>query len=307
MSPKNRPSRSMLGIAVGHGIRCCAFLLPFLIANRGAQASGNETKERAAKTACLSGDAAKGVALLAELYVNTNDATYIFNQGRCFEQNGRYAEAIVRFREFLRKNTDADKATDAVAQKHIADCQALLGKEAPQPAQAAQPVQPVQAPADSQPAQPAAVQVVPVVPVVPPTSAASPTEIVPLAPIYAAQTGIAQTAPARATPGSGLRIVGIATMAVGVAGIATGVILNIKANSLASELEASTTSYRRNRESARASYETFGWVSYGAGAACVVGGTIFYYLGHRQGRNAQLAFVPTAGPGQVGAILQGAF
>jgi hypothetical protein len=108
-------------------------------------------------------------------------------------------------------------------------------------------------------------------------------------------------------PGSGLRITGIAGMAVGVAGIATGVILNLKANSLASELEKSPTSYTRGKESSRASYQTFGWVGYGAGAACVVGGALLYYLGHRQGPSAQVALVPTAQPGQIGAVLQGAF
>jgi hypothetical protein len=30
------------------------------------------------------------VEILAGLYVDTNDPTYIFNQGRCFEQTHRY-------------------------------------------------------------------------------------------------------------------------------------------------------------------------------------------------------------------------
>jgi len=84
--PMSRPHRSMLAVAFGHSLRCFTFLLPFLIATQGAQAGGKESKERAAKTACQSGDAAKGVALLAELYVDTNDITFLFNQGRCFEQ-----------------------------------------------------------------------------------------------------------------------------------------------------------------------------------------------------------------------------
>ena len=100
----------MARIALEHGIRCCIFLLPFLVAVQGAQAGSRESKERAAKTACLSGDAAKGVALLAELYVDTNDIIYLFNQGRCFEQNGRYADAIIRFREYQGKNRDAGRS-----------------------------------------------------------------------------------------------------------------------------------------------------------------------------------------------------
>ncbi len=85
------------------------------------------TKERAARKACLSGDVAKGASILSELYVQTNDATYIYNQGRCFEQNGQYDEAILRFREYLRKHADAGTKPDAPAERHIADCQALYG------------------------------------------------------------------------------------------------------------------------------------------------------------------------------------
>jgi hypothetical protein len=32
--------------------------------------------------ACLSGDYTKGVAILSELFVDTKDPTYLFNQGR---------------------------------------------------------------------------------------------------------------------------------------------------------------------------------------------------------------------------------
>jgi hypothetical protein len=283
--------------AFRHVLKCFAFLLPYLIATQGAQAGSKEGKERAAKTACLSGDAAKGVALLAELYVDTSDINYLFNQGRCFEQNGRYADAVIRFREYLRKGADAGHAPDPVAERHIADCQALLDKQAPPTA--AQPAQTAKPAVDNQPAPPAAVAQV--------TPAAEPKSGTPPAPAASPQTDITKAPPTNAAPGSGLRIAGIATMAVGVAGIATGVILNIKANSLASELEKSTTSYSRSKESTRSTYQTFGWVGYGAGAACVVGGALLYYLGHSQGQAAQVALVPTAEPGQVGAVLQGAF
>jgi hypothetical protein len=83
MSPKNRPFRLTAAIAMQHGLMGFAFLLPLLLAPQGAQAggkeSGKESKERAAKTACLSGDTAKGVALLAELFVLYNDINYLCN------------------------------------------------------------------------------------------------------------------------------------------------------------------------------------------------------------------------------------
>jgi hypothetical protein len=61
-----------------------------LLAARAAQAKEQareiDAKARAAKTACLAGDYAKGVAILSELYVSTNDPVHIFNQGRCFNR-----------------------------------------------------------------------------------------------------------------------------------------------------------------------------------------------------------------------------
>jgi tetratricopeptide (TPR) repeat protein len=91
-----------------------------------AEADGLEARKRAAKTACLSGDYGKGVGLLAEVYVDTNNPIYLFNQGRCFQQNGRYEDAVLRFREYQRKNSDAGGAHDPEAEKQIADCLSLL-------------------------------------------------------------------------------------------------------------------------------------------------------------------------------------
>jgi hypothetical protein len=266
-------------------------VLSMITAPQLARAGSRENKERAAKTACLSGDTSKGVALLAELYVSTNEVIYLFNQGRCFEQNGKYEEAIVRFREYQRKNTDAGRAPDAQTDQHIADCQALLDKgKAPVPATPAPAavLAPVPAPpAMAQPSQ----EPPPLAPAAPPLQ----------------QPAAELTQPSPASSGSGMRMAGIATMVVGAAGIATGVILNIKANGMATDLEASKTSYSRNKESSRASYETFGWVGYGVGTACLAGGAVLYYLGRSQAHSTQVALVPTVAPGQVGAVVQGAF
>jgi hypothetical protein len=103
-------------------------LVAVLTLPKAARAVSIEAKGRAAKVACLSGDYAKGVGLLAEMFVSTGDAIHIYNQGRCFEQNGKYEEAIVRFREFLRKHPESD-AAGGDAEKHIADCEALIDKQ----------------------------------------------------------------------------------------------------------------------------------------------------------------------------------
>lgn len=262
-----------------------------------------ESKEKLAKTACLSGDYARGVALLAELYVDTNDIAHLFNQGRCFEQNGKYEDAIVRFREFQRKNADAGNPPDAAAEKHIADCQALLDQQKP-------PLPPMPAPAQA----PAPAPSVPIA-AAPATDSSGPLSAPGAATTQPEANPAGLAASTGGDRGAGMKIAGIAVLAVGVAGVVTGVVLNLKANSLASDLDASaattnasTTLYTRNKESSRSTYETYSWVSYGVGGACLAAGAVLFYLGHsRAADHASVALLPAAGPGQVGAVMQGAF
>jgi hypothetical protein len=238
--------------------------------NPKSTAADEEARARAAKTACLSGDSAKGVALLAELYVETNDVNHLFNQGRCYEQNGKYTDAITRFREYQRKVRDAGGIPDEKADGHIADCRAMLAKNSPEPAAVGN------TPADRPEVKPA--------------------------------SEIAKSAPAP-NHGRGLRIAGLTALAGGVAGLATGIILNVKANHLTSDLEASSTSYQRSKASTRSTYIAWGWVGYGVGAACLAGGALLYYLGYSRdhGAGSSVALLPAAGPDTAGAVLQGAF
>jgi len=62
-----------------------------------------DAKERKARVECAAGNYAEGVRLLAELWVTTGDANWLFNQGRCYEQSGQNDLAVSRFREYLRK------------------------------------------------------------------------------------------------------------------------------------------------------------------------------------------------------------
>jgi hypothetical protein len=287
MGRTNRHGRSLRHAACGHGARLSGFLLLWL-ATQPAQAQNRAEQEREAKKACVAGDYAKGVSILSGLFADTNDPNYIFNGGRCFEQNGRYEEAILRFREYLRKAKNASKEDRSDVEKHIVDCQALMGKKDNEPA-----------PAVFEPAKP---------PLTAGTAAeqgehvagAMDTTVAP------GPDTIEQKAPP--APGSGLRIAGLVTLGVGAAALVTAVIFNLKANNLASELE-STTTYERSKESSRAGYETLGWVGYGVGAACVAGGAALYVVGWNQGRKAtsSVALLPAFSPDQVGAVLKGAF
>jgi len=103
---------------------------------RGAAAAASDPRELEAKTACLGGHADRGIELLAQLFAETNDPTYIYNQGRCFEQNGRAPEAITRFREYLRKTPGLADADRAEVQAHIAQLQAPGPPPTPAPAAA---------------------------------------------------------------------------------------------------------------------------------------------------------------------------
>jgi hypothetical protein len=140
----NHKSTSSLSVAF------VAFFLaagPALAAHKPSKPD-KQSQENAARTACLDGNYAEGVAILSKLFVGTKNVTYIFNQGRCFEQNRQYQDAIARFQEYLRAGRKTLDANDkAEAEQHITDCKEMLAQErgtsptptAPQPLVASPP------------------------------------------------------------------------------------------------------------------------------------------------------------------------
>ena len=277
----------------------CAFLCAaFLFAPTSAHAASREAQERAARKACLSGDYAKGVSILSGLFVDTKDPAWIFNQARCFQQNRRYEDAIARFQEFLRTAPDLSAADKAAAEKHIADCQDLIAKQTGQPAAPSVP---------TVPSQPSLAQAQPAAPPAPATPAPAPPA--PTTPAPAPVITIEQPSPQpAAASGTGLRTAGILTASLGVAGIAAGVSLNLKANSMASDMKG-FGAYSDGKESQRKNYETAAWVGYGVGAACIATGAVLYYLGLRSSKSssATLSLLPVLAPNQTGAALTGTF
>jgi hypothetical protein len=128
-------------------------LAAFLLAMPNAQAGNRKAQERAAKKACMLGDSKTGTEILADLYISTGDPNYIWNQARCFEQNGENEKAILRFQEFLRKDktlsaTDADET-----RKKIDTLQAAVDRRAkalqPEPAPVPAPAKPLVIPASA--------------------------------------------------------------------------------------------------------------------------------------------------------------
>lgn len=101
---------------------------PALAAANARGSAVDSKRQKQAKKACLSGDFQTGVSILADLFVQTEDPVYLYNQGRCYEQNVRYVEAAERFREYLRKAPDVTDDVRADVEKHIADCDAGAAK-----------------------------------------------------------------------------------------------------------------------------------------------------------------------------------
>jgi hypothetical protein len=261
-------------------------LVPFLLSARAVRAGSIETKERTARMACLSGDYAKGVAILSELFVDTKLPVYLYNQGRCFQQTRHYDDAVARFQEYLRVGKHLTDEEKAEAQKHIADCQDLLAKQ------------------QGKTATPAAQQ-----PLAPPTATPAPVPaLAPQAPGHSVQQIDFHPAPGHDR--TGLLAAGIVTASVGGAAVVAGVVLNLEVNSMVDEMQTKVGDYSSGKDSDRKTYQTLAWISYGLGAACIATGATLIGFGVKAGGNApspSVALLPTVGGGQAGVTLTGGF
>jgi hypothetical protein len=99
-----------------------------------------ETRATEARKDCLSGKYELGITILAELFAETKQSTYVYNQARCYEQNGRPADAINRFREYLRIEKNISPGDKAEVDRHIAECQDVRSEQEKQVAAASAPV-----------------------------------------------------------------------------------------------------------------------------------------------------------------------
>lgn len=243
-------------------------------------------KEKVAKKACATGDVKRGIDILGDLYVESDDITFVFNQGRCYQQNHRWQDALDRFDEFLRKDSTLSPDERTMVDKHIADCKAHIGP-VQEPAVAAVPATP-----------PPAQQSVATAPHVPVANNIGPQ------PAGSSENQVLAETP---SSGRGLRTAGVLVGAFGVVAVAAGLILDIKTHSIVSDVHAN--GYDRDKLSSRDSYETWGWLSYGVGAAAIVAGTTLCVLGWSAGRadspGTHISAVPVIGPSGAMLVLQG--
>jgi hypothetical protein len=121
MVVKSAPRRARVLVLVGLA------LLPAATRAQTAPAAADltaiEARDHQAAAACGEGRLEEGVRVLAELFAETDDGNYIFNQARCYQQNGRVPEALARFRMYLNR-PDADPAALARARVYIAELEA---------------------------------------------------------------------------------------------------------------------------------------------------------------------------------------
>ena len=260
--------------------------LGFVVVVLASPASAEKVKpktarEKAAQKACSLGDYQKGVDILADLLVGSDDPNYIYNQGRCYEQNSRWEQAINRFREYLRKDAKLSDGDRADVERHISDCEKALA----QAAQAAQPVAAAPAPV---------------------AAAETPTPAPVPEPVKLEVSTKPAPSPSDGSQGKGLRVAGIVCAAVGLAAVGTGVGLALKTQSMSSDAEKSGGGTQA-QEDRRKTLETWGWVSYGVGAAAIATGAVLYIVGWPSDRSTNVALLPALAPDGASMVLEGRF
>jgi tetratricopeptide (TPR) repeat protein len=240
----------------------------------GIALAGDKEQEKAAKKACATTDYKKGIDLLADLYVDSNNPTYVYNQGRCYEQNSQYGQAIERFREYLRKAPNLTPEAKTDVERHIEDCERLHAKS-------------------TTPA--------PVVFPVPTTTAPSP----PAPP--GEKPDVFTKSMGQSENGVGQRLAGFITTTAGVAILASGFAFNLLHESMVNQ--QNTGQFSRSREEKLGTYETLAWVGYGVGTAAIVtGGALWFWGRTASGNDAKgIALHPIYAPGAAGVRLQGMF
>src|SRR5688572_12505840 len=199
------------------GIAVCLALVVAVVAT-GARVEGapktREQRETEARKACAAGRVEAGIELLAELLTEFSHANYIYNQGRCYQQNGKAEQAISRFKEYLRAAQDISTEERARVERFIKELEA----EVQAAALLAAPPPP-----------PTATEAAPSVPL----TSSDPGSKPPVEPEPPAE--VSRTEPvARSTS---LRTAAIVLGVVAVAGIATGLVSTLQVRSLQNEVE----------------------------------------------------------------------
>jgi hypothetical protein len=229
-----------------------------------------EQREARARTACAAGRVDEGVEMLARLLTEFRHPNYIFNQARCYQQNGLLEQALTRFQEYLRVAADVSAEERARAERYADEVSAQLSARQAQ-------------------ASPPAVE----------KPAPEPTPVV--EPPPAEVRVVAAPPPAPPPPSPRFRNTAIVLGVVAVVASAGGVAASLRIQSLQRSVESAAPasvspgelSDRRRQAHA---FETLQWIGYGVGGAALVGSLVFMMMGHDGGdRTAALGLGAVAG------------
>ncbi len=83
-------------------------------------------RELAARDKCDDGRTRAGVALFAQLFVETLDPIYIYRQAQCYQRNDHDESAIERYREYLRRRPDASERDRQWIEARIGEIEAKI-------------------------------------------------------------------------------------------------------------------------------------------------------------------------------------
>jgi hypothetical protein len=271
-----------------------------------ARAQDEDPRPREAKAACAAGQVDRGIALLAALFAETSDVSWVYNQGRCYQQNGRPEEAINRFREYLRRAAVSETEKRIEAQRFIEELEEELRRA---PARSGIVVGSAH---DEEPPPPAGD---------PPQPSPAP----------AGRAGVDDGAPSVRAPSGddrpvarrGLMVGGAALVGVGVLGLAGGIFSSLRVKALEDETRGwSAAEWKRRaatQENTAGRYERWQWVGYGVAALALAGGGACLFVATRDAavdrltagggamlrprRGARVSFAPVVQPGGGGGQL----
>jgi hypothetical protein len=265
--------------------------------------AGADPRPAQARKACLAGNVERGIQILAEIIVENGDANAVYNQARCYQQNGRSEEAVARFREYLRTAAELAPADRAQVERYIseldADIEAKARRAAALAASSAKaPDAATNAAAPSAAAPPA------------PPARPSPPAILEMPPPVASDAAgeLAQGAtPAEPSGPSNLRHnVAIAAASVGLASVAAGAYFSWRTAQISHDIENNRGPIdfaELDRTMARGRLNAgLQWAGYGVGAAALAtAAALLYWDGAPANAGGESARLPGGGQKQAGA------
>lgn len=239
----------------------------WLVSSSGpALGRGADPREAQARAACAAGNVDIGIALLDEIATETGDQNAIYNQARCYQQNGRTDEALSHFKEYRRRVPDLAPDEAAQVDSFIRELEAEQARKAKPEAAAALPHPPFG------------------VELAPPAKGA---------PVRPSQLRLLPTA-----------LAGVSVAAL-LTGVFFSLRVRSIQNDLESPTPISRADFDDKMRSGQHA-ETYQWVSYGVAAAAATGSVLTYVMGRPAAASGspRAGFLLLFGRGGAGGVVR---